>query len=72
MTNDMPKSEAQWKAETDAQTLAEADIINKDENRLSAAKSASKRMIEEKELELKGLRKIAERKNQAKKLFNQK
>lgn len=70
MLNEMPKSEAQWQAETDARTLTEADIISKDASRLAAAKTAAKRLLEEKEKEAAGLRKIADKKKQAETIFN--
>ena len=40
----MPKSEADWKAESDAHTLAEAEVIKTDKSRNSAAKKAAKKI----------------------------
>lgn len=39
--------EKRWRAESDAHTLAEADIIRNDKERLEAATEAAKKMAEE-------------------------
>lgn len=43
----MSKTEKQWEAESDARVLAEAEIVKKDEKRLSAARKAAKHLIED-------------------------
>ena len=42
---DMEAEEKQWQAENDARTLAEADVINNDPERLEAAQKAAKKML---------------------------
>ena len=44
---DMEAEEKQWQAENDARTLAEADVINNDPERLEAAQKAAKKMLAE-------------------------
>ena len=44
---DMEAEEKQWQAENDARTLAEADVINNDPERLEAAQKAAKKMLDE-------------------------
>jgi len=39
--------EEKWMAESDARTLAEADVIRNDEKRLGKAQEAAKRLAEE-------------------------
>lgn len=51
--------EAQWKAEGDANTLAEADIILNDDKRLKAAQKAAKNMAKDMADRLTGLLKVA-------------
>lgn len=42
------KTDAQWAAESDAQTLADANVILADDKRVKAAKKAVKAMIKDK------------------------
>ena len=70
MLNEMPKTDAEWRAEEDARTMAEADIIGKDASRLAAAQTAAKRLIEEKEKEAAGLKKLVDKKKMAETIFN--
>lgn len=49
-----------WKAESDANTLAESDVIKADEGRMTAAESAARRMAEEAEIRAASLRNIVE------------
>ena len=44
---DMEAEEKKWQAENDARTLAEADVINNDPERLEAAQKAAKEMLAE-------------------------
>ena len=44
---DMEAEEKKWQAENDARTLAEADVINNDPERLEAAQKAAKKMLDE-------------------------
>jgi len=41
------KSEKEWQAESDARTLAEANRIIEDKNRLSAARKAAERLAKD-------------------------
>jgi len=43
----MPKSDAEWEAECDARTLAEAEKIRGDEGRLGRAQEAAERLAKE-------------------------
>ena len=51
--------EAQWAAESDARTLADADSIKSDPARMKKAKQAAKRMAKEETARTDALRKIA-------------
>ena len=55
------KTERQWQQEEDARTLAAAEQIKQDPNRLTAAQEAAKRMLAEREKETAGLRSVAGR-----------
>lgn len=57
-----PKSEAAFRAEMDANTLAEAEAIKKTPGRMTKAKTAAKRLASEKEKQAQGMRKVAGRK----------
>ena len=61
-----PKSDAQWQAEGDADTLARAEMIKNTPARLGKAKTAAKRMAVEQEKQAKGMRKVAGRKSAGK------
>ena len=52
------KSDAQWAAESDARTLAEADLILVDDKRLTAARKAAKAMVD---AEIKDAKNVAKR-----------
>ncbi len=41
----MAKQEAEWQAETDAPSLAQAMAVHKDKTRLKAAKAGAKRLL---------------------------
>jgi hypothetical protein len=54
-----PKTEKEWQAQDDAYTLARAEEIKADENRLSAAKEQAGKMLAKEQEELAALRKVA-------------
>lgn len=54
-----PKNEADWQAENDARTLAEAHVILEDDKRLKAAKKAAEKLAKEQADSLTGLLKVA-------------
>lgn len=51
--------ELDWRAENDARTLAEAEVIKADKKRLAKAQSAATEMLKERQDGLKGLAKVA-------------
>jgi len=51
-----------WQEESDARTLAEAATIKADAKRMAGAENAAKRILVEKEAEMKGLKAIAGKK----------
>lgn len=51
--------EKRWRAENDARTLAEANVIKKDPSRLQAAADAAQRMVEEQQKEAAAMRSVA-------------
>lgn len=53
------KSDAQWQKESDARTLAEAEKIKTDPNRLKGAQAAAKKMSTEIKKEAKSMEKVA-------------
>lgn len=53
------KSEADWRAENDARTLAEAHVILEDDKRLKAAKKAAEKLAKEQANSLAALLKVA-------------
>jgi hypothetical protein len=55
----MTKQEEKWQAESDARTLAQAEEIRHDKNRLKAATTAAKRLLKEEVKEVKGLAVVA-------------
>jgi len=59
MSQTESKSEEDWKAECDANTLAEAEGIKSDEKRLAKAQEAAKRMLAEQEARAKALKALA-------------
>jgi hypothetical protein len=54
-----PISEDNWQAESDARTLAEADVIKKDTNRRVAAEKAAVDMVKKQKDEADALAKVA-------------
>ncbi len=59
MAADISADDKKWKAESDARTLAEAEIIKKDENRVTAAQEAAKRLAEEAKKEAESMADVA-------------
>jgi len=55
------KSEADFQAEFDAQTLADAEAINSDGKRKKRASKAAGKMLKEQEAKARGLRKVAKK-----------
>ncbi len=51
-------ADRKWEAESDARTLADAELIKADSKKLTAAKKAAVSMAKEKEKEVKVLKKI--------------
>ena len=49
-----------WQAESDANTLAESDVIKSDEGRMTSAKGAARRMAKEATIRAKSLQNIVE------------
>jgi hypothetical protein len=64
----MNKSEKEWMAESDMRTLAEAEAIKADKNRLSRAGKAAKRMIREKQQEVNRIEKAVKKPSRKKSL----
>lgn len=56
---DEPKTDKEWQAQYDAQTLAQAEEIKADETRLAAAQAQAKKMVENKREEAKAMAKVA-------------
>lgn len=56
---EMPTSDRNWEAESDARTLAEADVINKDNTRRTAAVKAAVDMAKRQEDEAAAMAKVA-------------
>ena len=57
----MIKSEKDWEAESDANTLARAAEIQADKKRLAAAAKAAKGMVEEASTRAKAMKRIAKK-----------
>lgn len=55
----MTKSDAQWEAQNDAETLARAAEIKADKKRMAAASSAAKKMVDEAAMRAKAMKRIA-------------
>ena len=51
--------EKKWKAESDARTLAEAEVIKKDESRLAAAQEAAKSLVKDAKEEADSMKDVA-------------
>jgi hypothetical protein len=58
----MSKEEERWKAESDARTLSDADVIRNDPERLKKAIEAAKRLFVEKRKEADAIEKVADSK----------
>ena len=56
---DEPKSDAEWQAHCDANTLAGAEEIKADPTRMKAAQTQAIKMAEDKEEEAKAMEKVA-------------
>ena len=57
----MDADERRWRAESDARSLAEAEEINKDPERIKAATEAAKVMAEEKQAEAHAMQNVADK-----------
>ncbi len=57
------KEEAEWKAQQDAKTLAETNIILNDSKRFNAARKAAKKLAKDAKEQFEGLMKVAGRTN---------
>ncbi len=60
----MEKQEAQWRAESDARTLAEAERIKMDEKRLKSAQKAAEDMAQAAQADVDAFERIKDPKNQ--------
>jgi len=60
------KTEAQWRAEDDARTLARAEEIKADETRMNNAKEAAVKMVEREKEEIQAMAKVAGKRVQSK------
>lgn len=56
---DMPDMDRDWRAECDAHTLAEAEAIKSDADRLNKATEAARKMSEREDKEKAAMKKIA-------------
>lgn len=59
MTVVASKSDAQWQAESDAQTLAEASTIKADKGRLKGAKKVAGKMARDKQVQANTLKRVS-------------
>jgi hypothetical protein len=59
MIADQPKTDAEYQAQWDAETLASAEEIKADEGRLKAAEARAAKMAEDKDEQAKAMRKVA-------------
>lgn len=59
MCHPSDKSEKEWRAESDARLLVEAEEVRKDSSRMRAASRAAGRMIREQEDKIVSMRRIA-------------
>ena len=58
-----PKTEKEWQARYDAETLARAEVIKQDKSRLEAAQKAASEMAEDERKEANALSKVAGKKS---------
>jgi len=56
-----PISDKEWEARWDAESLAKAEEINADPSRKTAAETAARKIAEEKQKELSGINRVANR-----------
>ena len=61
MDTAMPKTEAQWQAEDDARTLAQAEVIKQDQARLANARNAAAKIAAREREEANAMSKVAGR-----------
>jgi hypothetical protein len=54
-----PRIDAQWQAESDAQTLAEASTIKSDRKRLKGAKKVAGKMARDKQVQANTLKRVS-------------
>ncbi len=59
MASALSADEKRWRAESDARTLAESNVISTDSARLKAAQAAAKRMAVEQERQASSMQKVA-------------
>ena len=55
---ELSAEDKKWQAESDARTLAEADVISQDEKRIKAAKKAAETMSKEQMEQAKAMKKV--------------
>lgn len=63
MVDAITQDERRWRAESDARTLAEANVIKTDKSRLEAATTAAQRMAEQTREEAAAMSKVARQKS---------
>lgn len=63
MISEQPKTEAEWQAEDDARTLAQAEVIKQDKARLEKAQSAAEKIAAEERERAKAMAKVAGKKS---------
>jgi hypothetical protein len=61
-SNTMSKSEEDWQAEDDAHTIARAEEVKADPERLKRAQKAAKRIVEQEKARAKAMEKLAKAK----------
>lgn len=61
MSRSRPLTDKEWDARWDAESLAKAEEIKADPSRLNAAESAALKIAEEKQKELTGINRVANR-----------
>ena len=65
---DQPVTEAEWQAQADANTLAEAEVIKGDEARLKKAQEAAKKIADEQRERAAAMSKVARQNKPANKV----
>lgn len=56
----MSPEEKKWRRQSDARTLAEAEVIKADKERLAEAKEGARELLSERQKDLNGLAKVAQ------------